>query len=177
CAVVAAVGWCKTEPAAAALRDQSQLSALPLAAFDPADTKSLAISRWMTFQAPDAVVEVDEENAHPIGPGNILVANWVTSLPFEAIGSTLRTAAGTGRGLGVDRTPHEVMRARVERDPLAMATLLAKRYPEQPSISYIPSVAWTNTLKLAATNGDRSLEQKVREQTAPWVTGGQPLFG
>src|SRR5215470_17554160 len=85
-AVIAAVRWFKTDPAAAALRDQTQLSALPLAAFDPADTKGLAISRWMTFQAPDAVVEVDEENAHPIGPGNILVANWVTSLPFEAIG-------------------------------------------------------------------------------------------
>jgi hypothetical protein len=177
-AVLGMVRWFKTDPAAAALRDQWEVSALPLAAFDPGDTKGLAMTRWVTFQAPDAVIEVDDDGVHPIGPGSVLVANWVLRLPLasEAIGSTLR-AANTTSAAGVDRSPREVMRARVSRDPLAIARILAKRYPEAPGISYIPSVAWTNTLKLAAIDKDELLAANVRAQTAPWVTRAQPLFG
>jgi unsaturated rhamnogalacturonyl hydrolase len=177
--VIATARWFKIDPAAAALRQQTDLSILPLAAFDPADTKDLAITRWMTFQAPDAIVELDDEGAHPIGPGSVRVHNWVSRLPItpQALGSTLRTAGSGGALPVMDRSPHDVLRARVARDPIAIATLLAKKYPEQPSISYIPSVAWTNTLKLAAVTGDQSLAQKVREHTKPWVSGGQPLFG
>jgi len=55
--------------------------------------------------------------------------------------------------------------------------LLAKRYPETPSISYIPSVSWVNTLRLSATSGDVSLRQKVLDQTRPWVSGEKKMFG
>ena len=169
-AVLDVVRWYKTDAVAAALRAQCDLSALPLAAFDPADAKGAAITRWMSFQAPDAIVEVDEADAHPIGPGDVLVSNWVSRLPVATatLGSTLLTACQTpARGVGVGRSPHDVMRARVSRDPLTIAMVLAKKYPEQPSISYIPSVAWTNTLKLATLTSDESLTRKVREQTAP----------
>jgi unsaturated rhamnogalacturonyl hydrolase len=178
--VIATARWFKTDPAAAALRQQAELSVLPLAAFDLADSKGAAITRWMMFQAPDAIVELDDDGAHPIGPGDVLVHNWVSRLPAtpETIGSTLRTAVSGGvPSAGVDRSPHDIMRARVSRDPIAIATLLAKKYPEQPAISYIPSVAWTNTLKLAALTNDQALAEKVRAQTAPWVTRAQPLFG
>ena len=176
--VLGMVRWFKSDPAAAALRDRWELSALPLAAFDPADAKGVAITRWITFQAPDAVIEVDDGGAHPIGPGGVTVANWVIRLPADAaaIGGTLRAAATTPPR-GIDRSPHDVIRARVAREPIAIATVLARRYPETPSISYIPSVAWTNTLKLAAITGDESLAQKVRAQIAKWMTGGEPLFG
>ena len=40
---------------AAALRQQWSVSALPAASFEPADTQSLA--RWITFQAPDLIVD------------------------------------------------------------------------------------------------------------------------
>src|SRR6185369_6212982 len=79
--VLGMVRWFKSDPAAAALRDRWELSALPLAAFDPADAKGVAITRWITFQAPDAVIEVDDGGAHPIGPGGVTVANWVIRLP------------------------------------------------------------------------------------------------
>ena len=172
------VRWFKTAQAAATLRDQCELSALPLAAFDPADTKGVAMTRWMSFQAADAIVEVDDAGVHPIGPGRVAAANWRSELPIasDMLGSTIRAACNTPLGR-VERPDHDVMRARVSRDPMAIAALLAKKYPEQPSISYIPSVAWTNTLKLAAQTNDDSLARKVREQTLPWVTGAQPLFG
>jgi len=178
--VIATARWFKSDPSAASLRQETELSVLPLAAFDPADAKAVAMTRWMTFQAPDAVVELDEADAHPIGPGNVLVHNWGSNLPItpQALGSTLRTAAsGQVQDRGLDRSPHAVMHARVSRDPAVIAALLAKRYPEQPAVSYIPSVAWTNTLTLAAANGDQALAQKVHEQTAPWITRAQPLFG
>jgi len=68
------------------------------------------------------------------------------------------------------------MAARVQRTPLDIAQLLAKRYPETPSISYIPSVSWVNTLRLGIISGDASLRQKVLAQTAPWTSGGKKMF-
>src|SRR5262245_33751106 len=56
--VVAMVRWFKSDRAAAALRKQWALSALPLAVFDASDTRSLP--RWLTFQAADVVVEVGD---------------------------------------------------------------------------------------------------------------------
>ena len=173
-AVLGMVRWFKTAPEAAPLRRQWTVSAMPLAAFDPADApKSVAQTRWMTFQSPDLAVEVVDGNTPPLGSGNVDVPNAVIKLPAaaSAFGGTL-SSAKPGRS-----TVHETIAARVARQPIAIATLLAKRYPETPSISYIPSVAWTNTLKLAAATGDDSLAQKVRAQTAKWVTGGEPLFG
>jgi unsaturated rhamnogalacturonyl hydrolase len=172
-AVIGMVRWFKTDEAAAALRDQWMLSALPLADFDPSDTKSTAMSRWMRFQAADVFIEVTDGDTHPVGPGDVDVMNWVMRLPApsEAVGSTLRAAKPGHSAL------RDTILARVRRDPLAIARLLAARYPETPSISYIPSVAWVNTLKLAAITGDQTLAQKVRDQTSPWVKGEQPLFG
>ena len=72
---------------------------------------------------------------------------------------------------------HEAIAKRVAREPLAIARQLAQRYPETPAISYIPSVAWVNTLRLAALTGDDTLRTKVREQTRPWVSGEKALFG
>jgi hypothetical protein len=69
------------------------------------------------------------------------------------------------------------MAARLRRQPLDIALLLAKRYPETPSISYIPSVSWINTLRLSAIGGDASLKQKVLDQTKPWVSGEKKMFG
>lgn len=177
-AVIALVRWFKVDPAAASLREQCELSALPFAAFDPADAKGIAITRWMMFQAPDVVIEVDDEGARPMGPGDVFVNNWVARAPLsnDSLVSTLRTAVTT-TGRRVDRTAHDTIRSRVAREPLAIATLLAKKYPEQASISYIPALAWVNALKLSAMTNDTALAQKVREQTAPWTSGAQPLFG
>ena len=51
------------------------------------------------------------------------------------------------------------------------------KYPQTPLVSYIPSVAWINTLRLADVTKDDALRQKVASQTRPWLSGEQPLFG
>jgi rhamnogalacturonyl hydrolase YesR len=171
-AVLRMVTWFKTK-APQALRDQWTISALPSAMFDPADQKSM--TRWMTFQAPDAAIEIVDRAAGErlIGPGDILTANWVIGLPAadDALGRTLRSAK-PGRS-----AVHDRLNALVQRDPLDVARLLAKRYPETPSISYIPAVAWTTTLRLAEIVNDDSLREKVTAQTRPWASGEKTLFG
>jgi hypothetical protein len=131
----------------------------------------------MTFQAADAIVEVTDDGAHPIGPGSVTVANWVIRLPAEAgaLGGTLKAAA-SARPAGGERSPHEILRGRVGREPLAIARLLAARYPETPGISYIPALSWLSALRLSELTGDPAPAARVREQTLPWVKG-QPLFG
>src|SRR5205085_11732672 len=54
-AAIAAARWIKTS-APQSIRERWVASALPWARFAPKDTQSLA--RWLTFQAPDVVVEV-----------------------------------------------------------------------------------------------------------------------
>jgi hypothetical protein len=161
-AVVDAVRWFKTR-APRAIRQRWVLSALPLAAFDDGDKQSLA--RWITFQAPDLVVTI----------GSIPLQ---TTAPIESIAVPNATAAFAK----LLAAPHErsslhtMMLARVQRDPLAIARLLARRYPETPGISYIPALAWVETLRLAAIDNDTALRAKVFEQTLPWVAGDKPLF-
>ena len=162
-AVIDAVRWFKTR-APRALRQRWVLSALPLAAFDEADT--LSLTRWITFQAPDFVVTV----------GSIALQ---LDAPTEAIAVPDATAA-FAKLLALPRERsrlHTTLRARVQRDPLAIARLLARRYPEAPSISYIPALAWVETLHLATVVKDDSLREKVVAQTKPWVDGDRKLFG
>ena len=48
---------------------------------------------------------------------------------------------------------HSSIVARVKRQPLDVARILAPRYPETPAISYIPALAWAVTSERAATGG------------------------
>jgi rhamnogalacturonyl hydrolase YesR len=76
------------------------------------------------------------------------------------------------------RSPlHDALLKRASRDPIEIARVLAARYPQTPSISYIPAVAWVNTLRLAQITGDASLRTKVMDQLKPWLAGEKPLFG
>ena len=99
--------------------------------------------------------------------------------PYESIGAadtiaSLQKLMTAPRG----RSPlHETLIARVERQPLAIARVLARRYPETPAISYIPALAWAQTLRLAAITNDESLREKVWRETRPWIAGEKPLFG
>jgi rhamnogalacturonyl hydrolase YesR len=43
-------------------------------------------------------------------------------------------------------------------------------------MSYIPSVAWSNTLRLAARLDDAALVEKVRNQMAPFLSGETPTM-
>jgi len=164
-AAVAAVRWLKTS-APQAIRERWVASALPLAQFAASDKQSLA--RWMTFQVPDLVVE--------IGPGGAvqLADVRVERIPAADAVPALEKLLASG---GSRSALHTEITARVGRSPLDIARLLAGRYPETPSISYIPAVSWVNTLRLAAATGDASLRDRVMGHVRPWLADGRPLFG
>jgi len=157
-AVIAAVRWMKTD-APADLRQGWVVSAMPAAGLDRAAAKSL--TRWVTFKATDLVIGVGAGGPdEPVGiPGRI------AGIPAERFAGELPRMLRAAR----DRwSPmQETMAARLRRSPLDIARVLAKRYPEAPSISYIPSVAWINTLRLNAIGGDALLTQNVIDQTRP----------
>jgi rhamnogalacturonyl hydrolase YesR len=78
----------------------------------------------------------------------------------------------------IGRSPlHTRIVARANREPLAIARVLAARYPQNAIVSYIPSVSWVSMLRLADVSNDASLREAVRRQTLPWTSGAQPLFG
>lgn len=170
--------------------------------FDDADQpESRYTWRWASFQAPDLVLEVwggdsmswrasdlPALNAAGLprgslaaaiagGPGSngggapaIIVTARATDGP-QLLERVLKAAAGLPRS-----ALHSDIIARTARSPLEIAGVLARRYPANAVVNYIPSVAWTNTLRLAAITGDASLQQRVRQQTLPWVSGARPLF-
>ena len=169
---------------------------------DPDRPESRYVWRWVTYQAPDLVVEVragDErrirgraagESSGDGMPAGSLAAALADPASQPGLGpvDTLLVTARASDGAAVmrealARAPDRpsplrgVLAARSAREPLAPARVLARRYPATPSISYIPALAWVHTLRLAALDGDASLRGKVLEQVGPWLSGARPLFG
>lgn len=208
-AALGAITWFKTR-APRALRTQWTVSALPLADPDgasqsrpfefppqkgffdhPEQPEARYIWRWLTYQAPDLVLEIrggDSLSRGNAPPGSLAAvvagghselgsvpAMFVTAGPTDGpqlLQQLLKTSAG------LQRSPlHVGIAARVSREPLAIARVLANRYPQNPLVSYIPSVAWANTLRLADLTNDDGLRRKVMQQTRPWMSREQPLFG
>ena len=201
---IAAVRWLKTA-APKALRDRWVASVLPMAdpddpsgrvrafAFppakgfyeDPEQPESRYVWRWAVYQAPDLVVEIrgDQRAAdapgsltaalgdeHAAGLGRVSTAVMAASSPAERLGAMLGGVHG--------RSPlHDAVLKRIARQPIDVARLLAARYPAAPSISYIPALAWINTLKLSTLTGDQTLRAKVMAQVQPWLSGEQSLLG
>ena len=214
--VLDAVRWFKTE-APEEERARWLVSALPAAlpgadtagppaAFPPLDgffdhperPESRYVWRWVTYQAPDLVVEVragDELNVRGGGPdaGRAPAGSLAAALADPAAptglgpAATLLVTAADGaalmravlaRAAEADRSPlRDALNRRTARGPLDVARLTARRYPGAPGISYIPALAWTHALRVAALDGDDSLREKVLEQVRPWLSGGRPLFG
>jgi unsaturated rhamnogalacturonyl hydrolase len=197
-AVVEAMRWLKTTPAA---RRSWIVSALPLAdpdrrgapalqfppekGFfdDPERPESRYVWRWITYQAPDLVVVFSQRDSasaasleaalsanRAAGPGRVPVVSVHSIDAFK-----VPLAQVTGR---TTQSPlHRAILERANRDPLALAKTLAARYPETPSISYIPAVAWVNTLRLGSITHDDAWRAKVERQVAPWTSRAKPLFG
>ena len=168
----------------------------------PERPESRYVWRWVAYQAPDLVVElrvgdelrVQSAAAGADGAGGLPAGSLAAALADPAnhtgLGAvdTLLVTAGAADGAAAmrealagaadGRSPlRDALAARMARDPLTVARLLARRYPGTPSISYIPALAWVHTLRVAAMDGDSSLRDKVMEEIRPWLSGGQPLFG
>jgi rhamnogalacturonyl hydrolase YesR len=62
------------------------------------------------------------------------------------------------------------------RMPLQVARVLAMRYPETASMSYVPALSWSGTLRLSRLTGDAGLREKVRRELAPFLTGEKPAI-
>jgi len=55
--------------------------------------------------------------------------------------------------------------------PLDVARILAARYPEEPSMRYIPALVWSGALRLSALTGEVRWEQKARREMQPFISG------
>ena len=62
------------------------------------------------------------------------------------------------------------------RSPLDIARVLAARYPAQPIMSYIPALAWSGSLKLAALTGEERWREKPRADMAAFLSGKTPAI-
>jgi unsaturated rhamnogalacturonyl hydrolase len=168
----------------------------------PEEPESRYVWRWVTFQSPDVVLEIRggesiawrgngvaglSNSAPPPGSLAAAVSSSSASAPGSTVGVMVTARAADGPQLlqqllktssSLGRSPLEIaMAARTSREPLDIARVLAKRYPQSPIVSYIPSVAWFNLLRLTDATHDPSFAAAVRQQTQPWTSGARPLFG
>jgi len=194
-AVIAAATWMKNG-APAAVKQAWVASAMPLAdpdgtakgqpftfppakGFfdDPQQPESRYVWRWTTYQAPDLVVVVkDGDDASADALARALVAgesDGPGTVPAVAIdaGSLVRKLPNVLAAHVATSPLHATLVTRASRDPLTVARTLARKYPQQVVSSYIPSVAWTNMLRLSEITGEPEWRAKVYEQTAPWTSG------
>jgi rhamnogalacturonyl hydrolase YesR len=58
-----------------------------------------------------------------------------------------------------------------ERQPLDLARVLAARYPENVSMSYIPALSWSGALRLTAMTNEPRWKEKARQQMLPFTSG------
>lgn len=61
-------------------------------------------------------------------------------------------------------------------DPLAIARVLAARYPAQPIMSYIPALSWSGRLRLSALTGESQWRDKAVKEMQPFISGETPAI-
>lgn len=61
-------------------------------------------------------------------------------------------------------------------DPLAIARLLAAKYPAQKTMSYIPALAWSGQLRLSALTGEPQWREKALKDIDAFTTGQTPAI-
>lgn len=160
--------------------------------------------RWTTLQGPTLVVEIRvgwplvwEANALAV-----TLAPGAREAPAGSLASALGTGGAgaipagapaltlTARSNVVTETVRDLMRrsagaisplrtamvGRSDRPPLDVARLLARRYPVQPIMSYIPGLSWSGALRLTAMTGDASRGEKAIGEMTPFVAGARPAI-
>jgi rhamnogalacturonyl hydrolase YesR len=156
----------------------------------PEQPESRYLWRWVTYQAPDLVLQIrgGDVLSRTTPPAGSLAAAMaggteigtvpaLYALARESDGvALLQHALTDSAGTRISEI-RSTLRARASREPLAIARVLAAKYPQTPLVSYIPSVAWANTLRVADITKDDALRQKVLNETRPWLSRERPLFG
>src|SRR6188472_4430684 len=54
-------------------------------------------------------------------------------------------------------------------EPLAVARILAAKYPAQPIMSYIPALSWSGSLRLSELTGEPRWREKVEKEIEPFT--------
>lgn len=63
-----------------------------------------------------------------------------------------------------------------ETDPLTIARILAAKYPAQPILSYIPALAWSNSMRLSALTAEPQWKEKAAKDIAAFTSGKTPII-
>jgi rhamnogalacturonyl hydrolase YesR len=161
--------------------------------------------RWTTMQGPTVVVEVRvgwpltwEANALATSlvshaseaPAGSLAAALGTGGAGPAASPSAPALRLTARANAMTEAVADLMRrsagaisplrtavaGRTGRAPLDVARLLARRYPVQPIMSYIPALSWSGSLRLAELTGDTSYSKKPLDEMTPFLTGATPAI-
>ena len=160
--------------------------------------------RWVTMLAPDLVIEVRRGPTLEWRTNDLARGRMPASA--AAASDSLAGALGTGTPSGlapvaavqVSGPPAEVTRAlrefldgratrspspmgrallvRQGRSPLALARMLAARYPTTPTMSYIPALSWSGALRVSAITGDPQYRDRAVAQMAPFLSGEKPAI-
>jgi len=78
-------------------------------------------------------------------------------IPLTVAAVILATATGTAQA----PTPSS--------DPLAIARILAAKYPAQPIMSYIPALSWSSSLRLSEMTGEPRWREKAEKDMQPFI--------
>lgn len=74
--------------------------------------------------------------------------------------------------LGVDRPAAQAPAT----DPLAIARILAAKYPAQPIMSYIPALSWSSSLRLSELTKEPQWRDKALKDIQAFVSGQTPAI-
>ena len=156
---------------------------------DPEQPESRYVWRWVTYQAPDLVVEFRGDASRGEAPDSLTAAlrrsparraraspraaSCPRPRPRRAARWRLRAPSSAGR---VRRSTRR-SRTRIARTPLDIARLLAAALPGRAVDQLHPALAWIKTLELSARTGDAALRTKVMAQVQPWLSGEKSLLG
>ena len=63
-----------------------------------------------------------------------------------------------------------------DRDPLEIARVLAGRYPENVTMSYIPALSWSGAIRLSTLTNEPRWKERARLQMLVFVSGEKPAI-
>ena len=61
-------------------------------------------------------------------------------------------------------------------EPLAVARILAAKYPAQPIMSYIPALSWSSSMRLSVLTGEPAWRDKAVKDIQSFVSGQTPAI-
>jgi rhamnogalacturonyl hydrolase YesR len=61
-------------------------------------------------------------------------------------------------------------------DPLAVARILAAKYPAQPIMSYIPALSWSNSMRLSTLTGEPRWRENALKDIEAFTSGRTPAI-